>query len=832
MKSRFNLPFLVFFCTIALILYSCKEDEELFPKSTGTNLPTTIAGALDGLDEFSSLKAILEQSRILDSLFNDANSHVLLAPINSAFEGVDLSSLSNDEIRNLLLNHVYASSTADFVSKLNTGYYTTLATGPGDNPISLYLEKLEDESITINGISAIDESNQDLGTTNGVIHGVDALLTLPTVADHIAANPNYSSLASALKIAGITNSLSGSGTFTVFAPNNFAFEKFLMDVNTLFGWSSLNDIPVETLQEVLTYHVVPDVNVLSSEVDGSTQTSVQGSTFSIAGTVIDDPSTTDANITEVDIQSANGIIHGIDKVIITENVYQQVLGASLDLIERLENKGFTNLLAAIEQTGLTDSLRSVTEVTVFAPNNSAFDALFIETQNFESLDGFDTPEEIIELKNLLRYHLFAGSLMESQLIDGEAVSTGFGADFTIDLSQDQPRLVPTFDDAIPSRIVESNIGSTNGIIHEIDRVLIATEFLTPLGIVTEDPIGLHPVGDPELVFFDWDAKGPWWGNATAENEASLSLDGSSYGRVNLATGGTGWVDLFWRNGGSMNGADVVGSNLSDYSLKFDINVIEPISEGQFTMRFNNTNSGVDAFYTWAPWNDTGEPFMTDGWTTVEIPLALLGQTDFTGLDQEFGMAFQDGDVTLNFAIDNVRFDTPGGPSRVDEVDDPNLVFYDWDGKDHWWGNAVNENDPAVSLDGSNYARLNFQTGGTGWVDLFWRNSGSMNGSDVVGSNIGAYAMKFEINVMEPIADGSFTIRFNNTNSGVDSFYSWAPWADTGEPYSTNGWETVVIPLSLMDQTDYTGLDQEFGMAWQDADVLLNVAMDNLRFEEL
>ncbi len=165
-----------------------------------------------------------------------------------------------------------------------------------------------------------------------------------------------------------------------------------------------------------------------------------------------------------------------------------------------------------------------------------------------------------------------------------------------------------------------------------------------------------PVSDPSLVFFDWDANGPWWGNVNAENDASLSIDGSSYGRANFQTGGTGWQDLFWRNDPStFNGAATVGSNLSEYSLKFDINVIEPLTAGQFRIRFNDSD-GVDAFYDWAPWNDTGEPFTTDGWETVEIPLSVLGVPDFSLVDAEFGMAFEGADVLLNFAIDNVRFE--------------------------------------------------------------------------------------------------------------------------------------------------------------------------------
>ena len=169
--------------------------------------------------------------------------------------------------------------------------------------------------------------------------------------------------------------------------------------------------------------------------------------------------------------------------------------------------------------------------------------------------------------------------------------------------------------------------------------------------------GPDPIQNTDAVFFDWDTNGAWWGNVTAENDAAISLDGSSYGRANFQTGGDAWVDLFWRNDATtFNGADMVGSDIENYVLKFDIATFEPINAGSFKIRFNSSTT-EDAVYIWAPWEDTGEAFSTDGeWTTVTIPLSLIGQSDYSTVDKEFGMAFEGADVLLNFAIDNVRFE--------------------------------------------------------------------------------------------------------------------------------------------------------------------------------
>jgi len=809
---------------VVLSLNSCDEDDEVFAESLTAN--QNITEIIDSSPETSSLKAALEEYE-LDATLSNTTTYTIFAPINEAFNEVDLSSLTEEERERVLLNHIWSTSTADVTSTLQTGYRTSMATDAEGNNLSFFIDKTGD--LTFNGMASLVKGKSDLGATNGVVHMVNKLLLPPTIVDHALANPDYDSFSEALVQAELSVVLEGDGPFTVFAPNNVAFEMLIAQLDAAFGWSTLQDIPKETLEQVLLYHVVIGKNMTSDDVDGNSLESAQGESFAVAGATIDDATYTNAEINLLNIQSINGIIHGVEKVLLPDAIFQAVLGATLDIPARVEDRGFTTLRSAIELTGMSETW-ATENFTVFAPNDEAFDGLFATIDNFNSLSDFDTPEEIELLKKLLEYHLYAGTLVESQLMDGNTVSTVFGDMIGVSVT-DAIRLMPSFSDAIPSQVINANIAASNGMIHEINRVLIPTELLSALGIeVSQGCNGTHPVENTDLVFFDWDEKGPWWGNVVAENEAALSLDGTSYGRINMQTGGPDWLDLFWRNGSTLNGAEIVGSNVNDYVLKFDINILEPIADGQINIRFNDAD-GVDAFYTWAPWKDTGEAFTTDGWQTIEIPLSALGVPDFSLVDSEFGMSFQDADVLLNFAIDNVRFDVPGyecgGP---DEVDDTNLVFFDWDEKGPWWGNAVAENDASLTLDGSSYGRINMSTGGTGWVDMFWRNGSTLNGAEIVGSNIDDYVLKFDINIMEPISAGEFTIRFNDAD-GVDAFYAWAPWNDTGEAFSTDGWETIEIPLSVLGVPDFSLVDSEFGMAFQNADLLLNFAIDNVRFEE-
>ena len=821
--------YLLLFTTLT-VFTSC-EDDELFP-SLGNGEPKNITEVISANSDLSTLLGALQQVK-LDSVLRVSSTYTVFAPNNNAFANVDVSSLTDEGLENALLNHVMNVTTPGFSSSFTTGYTTTMATGPNGNNLSFYTDVTSEARF--NGVASLVDNAYDLGATNGVIHTINGVLTPPTVVDHISANPNYSTLATAIELAGLTDALNntdtanGASLFTIFAPNNSAFEALMAELSGAFGWASLSDVPTDTLQQILMYHVITGTNTLSVEVDGEL-TTMQGTTFSVNGTVIDDATYTNAGINLTDIQGVNGIVHGIDKVLLPNDIFQSVLSSTLNLVERSNDRGFTTFLQAIDMVGLTNTF-STDELTAFAPNNAAFIALFTETGNFGSLADFDTDEKLITLTNLVNYHLYAGTLMASQFTDGGTITTMNGDDITVDLSGDNPKLKPSFQDAIPSAIINSNIGANNGILHEINRVLIPAALVSALGIETADS-GTCEVGDTSLVFYDWDSNSPWWGNVAAENDPSLSLDGSSYGRANFQTGGTGWQDLFWRNDAStFNGASTVAANINDYSLKFDMNVIEPLTAGAFRIRFHDAD-GVDAFYDWAPWNDTGSPFTTDGWQTIEIPLAVLGVTDFSLIDAEFGMAFEGADVLLNFAIDNVRFDTPGC-SGVDEVTDTNLVFFDWDANGAWWGNIAAENDASITLDGSNYGRANFQTGGTGWQDLFWRNDAStFNGASTVGSNIANYTLKFDINTLEPLTAGMFRIRFKDAD-GVDAFYDWAPWNDTGNDFDTEGsWVTVSIPCSVLGVPDFSLVDAEFGMAFEGADVLLNFAIDNVRFEEL
>ena len=144
----------------------------------------------------------------------------------------------------------------------------------------------------------------------------------PNIVGVAAGNADFSTLVTAVKAAGLAETLSGEGPFTVFAPNNAAFDKLPAGtVDTLLKPESL-----EKLKAVLTYHVVAgkfDAAAVTEAITKGngkfTVTTVQGGTIVLSlkdGKVI----LTDANgatstVVLADVAASNGVIHAIDSVV-------------------------------------------------------------------------------------------------------------------------------------------------------------------------------------------------------------------------------------------------------------------------------------------------------------------------------------------------------------------------------------------------------------------------------------------------------------------------------------------------------------------------------------
>ena len=140
-----------------------------------------------------------------------------------------------------------------------------------------------------------------------------AASSVGTIVEVAQGNPEFSTLVSAITAAGLAESLSAAGPFTVFAPTNAAFdalpegllEKLLLPENK------------ETLGKILTYHVV-QAKVMAADVMAGDVASLEGSNIAI--TTDGGVKVNDANVTATDVEASNGVIHVIDAVIVPPTV--------------------------------------------------------------------------------------------------------------------------------------------------------------------------------------------------------------------------------------------------------------------------------------------------------------------------------------------------------------------------------------------------------------------------------------------------------------------------------------------------------------------------------
>ena len=115
-------------------------------------------------------------------------------------------------------------------------------------------------------------------------------------------------------------------TYTVLAPTNEAFA----DLLAALGANGLEDIPLETLTEVLAYHVIPSAAIFSTDlVDGAVVTTLGGAELTVdltsaPGSVIFDGIGSDATVVIADVEAGNSVVHVIDAVLLPFSVESPV----------------------------------------------------------------------------------------------------------------------------------------------------------------------------------------------------------------------------------------------------------------------------------------------------------------------------------------------------------------------------------------------------------------------------------------------------------------------------------------------------------------------------
>ena len=326
-KMTFTKRTIKFLSVFILVigLASCSNDDDNTP-APQTVVDIAVANGL------TSLAAALEATNLV-SVLEGEGPFTVFGPDNAAFDdlltatGIDLNNMSAAElatVTNILLNHVIVDenlSAADLIAGV-AGYKKTAAVGPNATKLSIYFSAVSD--VVLNGQSTVTAA--DKTASNGVLHVVNTVIAIPTIATFATINPALEDLVSAMALADsgtptvpyiATVSDPTAGPFTVFAPTNTAFDSLLSELDPT-GGTELGDLDPALVDSVLLQHIVA-VNVTSSELPN-------GEVTTLGGPITADNSEftlTDANgrvsnivTTLVDIQAVNGVVHVIDKVVL------------------------------------------------------------------------------------------------------------------------------------------------------------------------------------------------------------------------------------------------------------------------------------------------------------------------------------------------------------------------------------------------------------------------------------------------------------------------------------------------------------------------------------
>ncbi len=266
------------------------------------------------------------------------------------------------------------------------------------------------------------------------------------IVDVALADPQFSTLVAALQKAELVQTLKGAGPFTVFAPTNAAF--------TAAGITDLSKFSKADLTPILLNHVlaarVPAASVASGEATTAGGTKIYLSK-NANGVFING----NIKVITADVAASNGVIHVVDNVILPpdKNVVQLAQG----------NPNLKTLVSLVGQADLGALLSAAGPYTVFAPTDAAFTELF-KTVNPATLTK-------AQIANILAYHVVPGRVFSTDLANGEVQTLNTTGKVTVAVASGAVTVAGKTSGAA-SKVTKANTLGTNGVIHEIDKVLL------------------------------------------------------------------------------------------------------------------------------------------------------------------------------------------------------------------------------------------------------------------------------------------------------------------------------------------------------------------------
>ncbi|MGM0667758.1 MAG: fasciclin domain-containing protein [Bacteroidota bacterium] len=302
-----------------------------------------------------------------------------------------------------------------------------------------------------------------------------------------AETGEFDELIAALSYAGLVEFFDGTDQYTVFAPNDVAFENLYAALGVGTGDDRFSNIDVAlgegTVMNVLKYHVTEGRRASNSVVPRvgarTIETLLDGATFDVKPDLSIEAIGNTAKIESADISASNGIIHVIDAVILPiggddpgtpEIPENSIAGIAIEA-------GFSELVNALAfvdaelETGLVELFATGNDqYTVFAPTNEAFEALYKALGVSGIGNGEGELSDAGLVLNVLLYHVTEGRRASNSVVPPvkpRTIETLLeGSTFSV-----FPNLSI---EAISNEanITGADIFASNGVIHIIDTVLL------------------------------------------------------------------------------------------------------------------------------------------------------------------------------------------------------------------------------------------------------------------------------------------------------------------------------------------------------------------------
>merc|ERR1712166_1226106 len=277
----------------------------------------TIVDLAVATPDLSTLVAALKAGGLVDTLWGKG-PFTVFAPTNEAFGKLPAATLAHllepanvKELDAILTYHV-VSGVAAFSKDLTDS--EKIKTVEGQSVVA----HVSAAGVMINGATV---QTADIAASNGVIHIIDKVLSLPpapapvptkSIVQLAQSVPDLSTLVTALPAGELTTTLSSRGPFTVFAPTNEAFAK--LPAATLAHL--LDPKNIKELQRILEYHVIPGAAIHAADLKSfQTARTLEGQAVTIVkrnGDILVDKS----KVITADVDATNGVVHIINAVLI------------------------------------------------------------------------------------------------------------------------------------------------------------------------------------------------------------------------------------------------------------------------------------------------------------------------------------------------------------------------------------------------------------------------------------------------------------------------------------------------------------------------------------